>query len=51
MILQLQNCYGQKNQKEKDERKRRYITELRLARKTRKQTYFCHMYIDIYYGK
>lgn len=31
---------------EKDERKRWYVTKLRLARKTRKQAYYCHMYID-----
>ena len=27
----IQNCIGQKNEVEKDERKRRYVTELHLA--------------------
>ena len=35
-----------KNEKEKDERKRRYVTELHLAWKTRIQAYYCYMYID-----
>ena len=35
-----------KKRKEKGERKRRYITELRLARKTSKQVYHCYRYID-----
>lgn len=35
-----------KTEMEKDERKRWYVTKLRLARKTRKQAYYCHMYID-----
>ena len=42
----MQNCIGQKNEVEKDERKRRYVTELHLAWKTRKQAYYCYMYID-----
>ena len=37
---------AKKNEKEKDERKRRYVTELHLAWKTRKQAYYCYMYID-----